>query len=193
MVSSYRVAWVSVTALVVGAASVYDVAAGGLVRMVSVGLGFGLLGGFLAFTLAEERADGRAWVRRSALWTGLAAMAADALATSWGNPGLLVGVVLLATTPAAVSFASDRFVSWSSRRTSGRPDAMSMRDLQRRWDWTTSEVLRPRTTVSRRLVLVQERHRLLDELQLRDPAHFDVWLGKALADRHRAGRWSPGP
>jgi hypothetical protein len=190
--SSYRVVWTSVTAFVVGAASVYDVAAGGLVRMASLGVGFGLFGAFLAFTLAEGRADRRAWVRRSALWGGLGATAADALATTWGSAGTLVGAVLLATTPAAISFASDRFLSWSSRRTSGTPDAMSLRDLHRRWDSTTAEVARPTTTVARRLVLVEERRRLLDELQLRDPDHFDAWLVTAMPDRRRARPWSGG-
>jgi hypothetical protein len=190
--SSYRVVWLSVTAFVVGAASVYDVAAGGLVRMASVGVGFGLFGAFVAYALSEEQVDRRAWVRRSALWCGLSATAADALATTWGRTGTLVGVALLATTPAAISFASTHFISWSSRGTSGPPEAMSVRDLHRRWDCTTVEVLRPTTTVPRRLVLVEERRRLLDELQLRDPAGFDAWLGTAVPDRRRAGPWPRG-
>ena len=190
--SSYRVVWMAVTAFVVGAASVYDVAAGGLVRMTSLGLGFALFGGFLAYALAEGCADRCAWIRRAALWTGLGATGADALATTWGGVGTVVGLGLLATTPAAVSFAGDRLVAWSSRRTSGAPDAMSVRDLHRRWDATTAEVALPTTTVSRRLVLVEERRRLLDELQLRDPDHFDAWLVTAMPDRRRARPWSRG-
>jgi hypothetical protein len=189
--STYRMVWISVTAFVVGAASVYDVAGGGLVRMASLGVGFGAFGAFGAFALAEESLDRRAWVRRSTLWCGGAAMAADALVTTWDRAGATVGVVLLVASPSMVSFTGDRFEAWaSSRRTSGPPDALSTRDLRRRWDWTTAEVLRPTTTVSRRLVLVEERRRLLDEMQLRDPVHFEAWLATAVPDRRRARPWS---
>lgn len=190
--SSYRMVWVSVTAFVVGAASIYDVVSGGLARMASLGLGFGLFGAFAAFTLAEENPGRRAWVRRSALWCGLATVSADALITTWASAGAGMGVVLLLASPPMVSYAWVRFESWSSRRTSGPPDALSTRDLRRRWDVTTAEVLRPTTTVSRRLALVEERRTLLDELQLRDPLHFEAWLVTAVPDRRRARPWSRG-
>lgn len=191
--SSYRVAWAAVTVFVVGAASVHDIAAGGLARMVSLGVGFGLFGAFLAFTLAEERADRRALVRRSALWSGFAVAAADALATTWGGPGVVVGAALLATTPSVISLARQGLVSRSSRRMSDTPEAMSVLELHRRWDCTTAEVARTTTTVSRRLALVEERRRLLDELQLRDPDRFDAWLVTAMPDRRHASPWSRGP
>jgi len=119
-------------------------------------------------------------------------VAADALATTWGATGTAVGVVLLATAPAVITFARTRLDARPSRGPSGSPDAMSSRDLRRRWDLTTAEVLHPTTTPSRRLVLVEERRRLLDELQLRDPAHFDAWLVTAVPDRRRARPWPRG-
>lgn len=188
--SSYRMVWISVTVLVVGAAAIHDVASGGSVRMASLGVGFGLFGGFAAFALAEESADRRTWVRRSALWCGFAAVAADALGTTWGGPGGIVGVVLLVVSPPVVSLAGVRLESWSARRTSGPPDVLSTRDLRRRWDCTTAEVLRPTTGVARRLELVEERRTLLDELQMRDPAHFEAWLVTAVPDQRRTHPWS---
>jgi hypothetical protein len=71
-------------------------------------------------------------------------------------------------------------------------EALTLRDLHRRWEWTTAEVLRPTTSVSRRVALVEERRHLLDELQLRDPVGFDAWLHTAVPDRRRARPWPPG-
>jgi hypothetical protein len=190
-VRSYRVVWTGAAALIVGAASVLDITAGGLLRMTLLGAGIGLFGAALAYAIVEERRDRWTWVRRSVLWCAVGAVATDALAVAWGNTGVAVGIGLLVTSPAAVSLARAGFVGWSSRRASGPPEALTLRDLQRRWEWTTAEVLRPTTPVSRRLVLVEERRRLLDEMQLRDPVRFDAWLLTAVPDR-RARPWPRG-
>lgn len=184
---TYRFTWTLVTAVAVGSASVFDVASGGLLRMTLLGVGVGLFAAALAFAIVEERPDRWTLVRRSLLWWGVGAAAADALVTTWGNTGTMVGLVLLAVSPPAISLCRTGFVLWSSRRTSGPPDALSTRDLHRRWDSTTAEVVRPTTSVSRRLALVEERRRLLDELELRDPSHFVDWLVTAVPDRRRAG------
>lgn len=189
---TYRFVWTLVTAVAVGSASVFDVASGGLLRMALLGVGVGLFAAALAFAIVEERPDRWTWVRRSLLWWGLGAVAADALVTTWGNIGTVVGLVLLAVSPPVITLCRTAFLSWSSRRTSGPPDALSTRDLHRRWESTTAEILRPTTSVSRRLALVEERRRLLDELELRDPTHFVDWLVTAVPDRRRAGPWSGG-
>lgn len=189
---SYRVVWAGAAALVVGSASVLDIAGGGLLRMTLLGVGTGFFGAALAYAIVEERPDRWTWVRRALLWCALGAVATDALAVAWGNAGVAVGIGLLAVSPPVVSLARAGFVRWSSRRTSGPPEALTLRDLHRRWEWTTAEVLRPTTSVARRLTLVEERRRLLDELQLRDPADFDAWLQTAVPDRRRARQWPPG-
>lgn len=189
---SYRVVWTGAAALVVGSASVLDIAGGGLLRMTLLGVGTGFFGAALAYAIVEERPDRWTWVRRALLWCALGAVATDALAVAWGNAGVAVGIGLLAVSPPVVSLARAGFVHWSSRRTSGPPEALTLRDLHRRWEWTTAEVLRPTTSVARRLTLVEERRRLLDELQLRDPVGFDAWLQTAVPDRRRARPWPPG-
>lgn len=189
---TYRFVWTLVTAVAVGSACVFDVASGGLLRMTLLGVGVGLFAAALAFAIVEERPDRWTWVWRSLLWWGLGAVAADALVTTWGNIGTVVGLSLLAVSPPAITLCRNSFVSWTSRRTSGPPDSLSTRDLHRRWESTTAEMLRPTTSVSRRLALVEERRRLLDELELRDPTHFVDWLVTAVPDRRRAGPWSGG-
>ncbi|WP_299931472.1 hypothetical protein [uncultured Nocardioides sp.] len=189
---TYRIVWTGAAGVAVGSACVLDIAAGGLVRMTLLGVGMGLFGAALAFALVEEREDRWPWVRRGLLWGAVGAVATDALAVAWGNTGVALGLGLLALSPPAVMLARTGFVGWSSRRAIGPPEALSLRDLHRRWEWTTAEVLRPTTSVPRRLVLVEERRRLLDELQLRDPVRFDAWLLTAVPERRRARSWPPG-
>ena len=144
----YRVAWL-VSAI--GATTftvVHDLAAGGWVRLLVLGPVMALVGGILGFVFAEDRPDRRTWAMRGAIWTGLGTMAADAFVSTWGGLGMLVGLALLLTSPV----------------------------LLRRWDWTTMEVRRDSTSTARRLALVEERRTLLDELQSRDPSHFDHWM-----------------
>jgi hypothetical protein len=191
-VRTYRVVWTGAAGLVVGSACVLDVAAGGLLRMTLLGVGLGFFAAALVYALVEERPDRWTWVRRAMLWGAVGAVATDALAVAWGSAGVAVGVGLLAVAPPVVTLTRAAFVGWSSRRASGPPEALTLRDLHRRWEWTTAEVLRPTTSVTRRLVLVEERRGLLDELQLRDPVRFDAWLLTAVPDRRRARSWPRG-
>ena len=172
----YRVAWL-VSAI--GATTftvVHDLASGGWVRLLVLGPVMALVGGILGFVFAEDRPDRRTWAMRGAIWTGLGTMAADAFVSTWGGLGMLVGLALLLTSPVLLRTARGRFLAWSARRTTGPPESLATRDLLRRWDWTTMEVRRDSTSTARRLALVEERRTLLDELQSRDPSHFDHWM-----------------
>jgi hypothetical protein len=190
---TFRFLW-AVSAAVIGvSAAVYDVAVGGLPRMTALWLTMSVVGGAFAFVFGEERRDRWLWTRRAMLWSGLGAVALDCLVTTWKGIGVGIGVVLVLTSPVFIDVSRRLFVSWSSRRTSGPPETLSTRDLHRRWEWTTAEVLHPSTSLARRLVLAEERRHLLDELQCRDPAGFDAWLVSAVPerrpDRPRSRRW----
>lgn len=52
-------------------------------------------------------------------------------------------------------------------------------ELGRRWRTSADDLTSPRTDVGRRLVLVQERSRLLDEIERRDPRRFEAELARA--------------
>ena len=179
----YRFTWGVLATVVVVSASVDDAVTGGLLRMAVLGPLLALLVGTLAFVLAEERPDRWTLVRRSALWCGAGAVGAGALAATWGSAGISVGVALALTSPTLVALLRAQFISWSSRRSAGPPETLATRDLRRRWEWTTAEVVHPRTSVPRRVVLAEERRRLLDELQRRDPEGFDDWILVAVPDR----------
>lgn len=49
-------------------------------------------------------------------------------------------------------------------------------DLERRWRLTTSQLRHPGTTDAVAFALVQERERLLDEMERRDPEHLRMLL-----------------
>lgn len=179
----YRFVWGVTAALVTAAATVYDVATGGLLRLLVLVPVVGLFGGLLGYSIAEERPDRWLWTRRAAVWTALAAAAADTLTATGGGLGLLVGMVLVLVSPTAIGLGWSWAFAWYSRRSGGPPEAMVRRDLLRRWESTTAEVRRPTTSLARRLVLVEERRQLLDELQRRDPAYFDDWVATAVPGR----------
>ena len=179
----YRFVWGVAAVVVTAAATVYDIATGGLLRLVVLGSVVAVFGGLLGYSIAEERPDRWAWTRRAAAWTTLGTVAVDGLAAMFGSPGLLVGALLVLSSPLAVGLCWRGAFAWSSRRASGPPEVMTRRDLLRRWEWTTAEVRRPTTSPARRLVLAEERRQLLDELQRRDPSSFDDWVVTAVPER----------
>ena len=181
----YRFVWLVTAATVSLSAVVYDVVTGGLVRMAVLGAALALFAGLLTFAFVEELPDRWAWTRRAMLWSGASAVGADALVALWGDIGLAVGVLLVGSSPTLLAQGRRLLLARYSRRASGPPENLSVRDLRRRWEWTTAEVLRADTPVVRRLRLVEERRQLLDELQVRDPAHFEAWLLTAVPDRPR--------
>lgn len=194
----YRFVWLLSAAVVTASAGVYDVLTGGWLRLAVLGPLTALFGGLLGLALTEDQSDRWRWTRRGAVWTGLGAVATDALVATWGGVGAVVGAMLVLTSPTLVTWARATFLSWSSERAGGPPEALTSRDLLRRWSWTTAEVLRTGTPVARRLLLVEERRRLLDEIERRDPSGFDAWVATAVPARAREhprgggeGPWRP--
>jgi hypothetical protein len=140
-------------------------------------------GGILAFTVCEDRPDRWRWTAWASWWTGAAAVAWGSLVTTQGGAGSLIVLPFVVTCPVLLAHVRRLLLGWSLRRASGPPETLGRRELLRRWEWTTCEVLRDATPVERRLALVEQRRALLDELERRDPAHFDEWVVTAVPDR----------
>jgi hypothetical protein len=179
----FRFVWAVSAAVTVISAVAFEVLSGGLLPMVALLLTMSAFGALFGFVLAEDPRDRWLWTRRAVVWSGLGAVATYGLMTTWGGMGAVVGGALALTSPVVLGAARSFFVSWSSRRTSGPPEALATRDLHRRWECTTAEVLHPHTSVPRKAMLAEERRHLLDELQRRDPAGFDAWIVSAVPDR----------
>lgn len=188
----YGFMWGVFASVVTVSVAAYDVMTGGLPRMLALGLLMAVFAGMLVFVLCEERSDRWRWTMRSVVWTGIAAPAFDAYVTTWGSAGLLVGIGFVASSPVVVHLTRGAFVSWSSRRTGGVPESLGRRDLLRRWESTTAEVVRPSTPMARRLALVEERSRVLDELERRDPSGFGAWTLTAVPQRSHDRRRRTG-
>lgn len=178
----YRFVWTVMATVVLGTAVVLAVSAGAAAELVVLGAGLTLFAGMFVWVVTEGDPAQWQWVRRSLVWTAVGAPGLDALGTAWGPAGVGVAMILLLTAPALLVPARALYDAWASCRRTGPPEALSQRDLQRRWDTTTREVRHCGTAVSRRLVLLEERRHLLDELQRRDPVQFDSWVVTAVPD-----------
>lgn len=193
VVHVYRFVWGVLATVVVGPAVVWAVAAGAGVEMAVLGAGLALVAGAFAGVLLDDHPARWQWVRRIVLWCAVGAPSADALGTTWGVTGAVLATVLALTAPTVLVPARAGYVVWAARRTTGPPESLSERDLRRRWDATTDEVRRTSTSAARRMVLVEERHRLLDEMEHRDPAQFGSWVVTAVPHdgptRHRQRQW----
>ncbi len=177
----YRFMWGLLAIVVVTPAVGWAVGAGAGVEMLVLGAGFALFTGTFVGVVLEDQPARWQWVRRSVLWAGLGAPGADAVSATWGTAGSVLAMVLVLTAPALIGPAYTLYAGWSSSRTVGPPESLSPRDLRRRWHSTTDEVRHPATSPSRRLMLLEERRALLDELQRRDPVEFDSVSCRRLA------------
>lgn len=107
---------------------------------------------------------------------------------AWGVTAAGVTSVAAVASPTAIGPASRSVLAWSSRVSSGPLTVGAERDLLRRWHRTTAEVRLDSTSADRRMLLAEERRRLLDEMQCRDPAYFDDWIVTALLEGPRDRR-----
>lgn len=181
----YRKAWAALAVLVVSVAAAYDVVQGNALRTLGVtGLGAAFAASF-AFALAEDSPRRWWWTWRTFLWTALGMGALDVLTRSWSWRGLAVGTALVLTCPALVRAARTRWLAWTLRRSTGGPESMDRRELLRRWELTTGLVEREGTSVADLVALVEERRRLLDELERRNPSAFEAWLPTVVPDRRQ--------
>jgi hypothetical protein len=164
--------------------------AAGAVFAASLFLGAGVMGWapvlLLAFLMALLGACfGVAWnsepeaMRRMACGTGgwgaFAMVAVLGLPPTLGPVGLLALALLAVSSPSAVLH-----VRRELRRRGGRRmpdvDLVSDRELARRWEVTAQMLTDPRRTAAERVAIVEDRGRLLDELERRDRYGFEMWL-----------------
>lgn len=179
----YRIVW---------GATVISLSTLGGTDVVVHGGGVGLLGttglvaaffAATAFGLAEGNPRRWWWVRRSLLWGALGTASFYGLAGAWSAGGVAVGSALLVTYPGLGRGARHRWFAWTMRNTPGVPESMGRRDLLRRWELTTLLLRQRSGSPSGVLALVDERRRLLDELERRDASAFVAWLPAAVPDR----------
>ena len=179
----YRVAWAIVAVSVGGVAMAFDVAEGGALRVVALTAMVASFAATLAFALAEESRRRWWWTWQTFLWSGLVMAGIDALVRMWGGIGFAMSVLLGLTAPAVIEVGRTQWFAWTSRHATGPPESMDRRELIRRWEWTTALLQRRGASVADVHALVEERRRLLDEIERRDAAAYVMWLPTAVPDR----------
>ena len=184
----YRFVWGVSTAAATGWAAASVLAAGTWVGVLAVALLLASGGGLLAFTFCEDRPDRWYWTVRTTMWTWAAAAVCGGLAAAWPRAGSVLALVLALTCPFVVTRSRALLLRAMMRGSTGPLETLGRRQLLRQWEWTTCEVLRSTTPLERRLALVEQRRGLLDELERRDPLHFDEWVVSAVPDRAPSAR-----
>lgn len=183
----HQAVWGSAVTLALAGVLAYAIAYGTVGRELLLAATLGLFAASFAYVVFEESPDRRAWMWRLVLWCGLGAPLADGLTTALGPVGLVVLLTLVVTSPAAVGLVRRRLAVRAGRSPVAPLAVQSERALLRRWEGTSAALQRGRMTVSARLALVEERSRLLDELEQRDPERFQDWVA-TLVPEVRGGR-----
>jgi hypothetical protein len=179
----YRFAWGVSAAAATGWAAAVLLADARAPGVIAIALMVGSCAGLLAFTICEDRPDRWHWTTQATLWTAGVTFTWGGLVSVGGGAGSILALTLVATCPFLVANVRALVLRWRLRGSSGPLESLGKRELLRRWEWTTCEVLRGTTTLQRRLALVEQRRLLLDELERRDPTHFDEWVATAVPDR----------
>ncbi|MBZ5736965.1 hypothetical protein [Nocardioides mangrovi] len=176
---TYRATWGTITV----AAAVLSAGAGiievGPSSVIAAGLLVAMMGATLG--LAWTETDHR-WrlVAQWGLWAGVGGVLLVGLPLVLGPWSLPALVALAGGCPPVVERS---LVLYRDRHPVGGPaqhlERVDDRALERRWHQTSQQLQHPSTTPTETLRLVQERARLLDEIERRDPAEFAAALVRA--------------
>jgi hypothetical protein len=176
---TYRRLWAAVTTLV----ALFAFTVGGIdlgwVPLVGSTLALTVMGGLMGFSWIDDGQHHWHLVGQCAFWSGIGSALLLGLPSVIGPWSLLTIAVLGTACPPAVEYAQRSYRAWRPVPPSDHPEAMSDRDLERRWRCTSDLLRHGHLTPAATVTLVQERARLLDELERRDPDEFEGRLVRA--------------
>ena len=138
------------------------------VLMAVLGACFGL-----AWNAEPEAMRRMAW--SCAGWGAFGIVTVLGLPPALGPAGLLVLVLIGTGSPTVVALVRRRLRRRSGQRMAD-VDLVSHHELARRWRVTAQMLVDPRRTPAERVAIVEDRGRLLDELERRDRYGFEMWL-----------------
>ncbi|GAA1148350.1 hypothetical protein GCM10009606_28820 [Nocardioides aquiterrae] len=160
-------------ALVVGGISI------GWIAVLGTAAGMAVTGAVVSFAWVQE--PRRRWRAMSdlALWFGIGAVLMLGLPVAFGPWALFLLIAIGVTCPPLLDLAVRELRQRRPVASTGTVHRLEAGDLERRWVRTSRELRDRRGDVQAVLALVQERERLLDEIERRDPAAFDAVLVRA--------------
>lgn len=172
----YRSTWAALVVLLGSGSFVLAGAVVGWPVTIATPLGSAALGAMIAFSFVEDAgARGRA-MTRWALWFGVATILVIGLPLVLQAWSALVLVLLAGGAPDLVEFLGRTYRRSRPGLAAQHPEQLSTDELARRWRQTSAELLDRGTSTAHSLELVEERARMLDEIERRDPQSFERWL-----------------
>jgi hypothetical protein len=167
------VAALAALALVVGGSTI------GWVAVLGTAVGMAVTGAVVSFAWVED--PKRRWRTMGdlALWFGVGAVLMLGLPAAFGPWALFVLIAIGAGCPPLLELMLRELRQRRPVESPGTVHRLEAGDLERRWVRTSRELRERRGEVDAVLALVQERERLLDEIERRDPAGFDAVLVRA--------------
>jgi hypothetical protein len=176
---TYRRLWAAVTTVLALVAFTLGGLDLGWVPLVGSTLALAAMGGLMGFSWIDDGQHHWHLVGMCAFWSGVGSALLLGLPSAMGSWSLLVIAVLGAACPPAVDLTARSYRAWRPVPPAEHPEALSDRDLERRWRCTSDQLHHGNLTPAATLALVQERAHLLDELERRDPDQFEGRLVRA--------------
>lgn len=172
---TYRGWWTAAVILVAGTAVVVGSTVTSPWLFVAAGVSTGVVVGAIGASWEDD--PGRRWAtaRTWAGWGVVVTIMLIGLPPAIGPWSLLFPLALGALAPGVI-LAVRRKASGRHHWSSSPASDLSDDQLARRWKYTSIAVRSTWRTTAELLLLVQERQRLLDELERRDPDGFALWL-----------------
>jgi hypothetical protein len=167
------VAALAALALVVGGTTI------GWIAVLGTAAGMAVTGAVVSFAWVQE--PQRRWRAMGdlALWFGVGAVLMLGLPAAFGPWALFVLIAIGAGCPPLLDLMLRELRQRRPVESTGTVHRLEAGDLERRWVRTSRELRERRGDLDAVLALVQERERLLDEIERRDPAGFDAVLVRA--------------
>lgn len=172
----YRNLWLTTVVVLAAGSFAMAGAALGWTTTIATTAAFILLGAMFGFSWVEDSRRRVPAMGRGALWFGIVTVLVLGLPAVLGAWSMLILLGLGVGTPELIEYALRAYRKASPVPVAEHPEEISTRDLARRWRCTSDQLLDRATTSAQALALVEERARLLDEMQRRDPAGFEQWL-----------------
>ena len=181
--SRYRTLWAVLATLVVAVAAMAGWVSIGWGPVLATTVCVAVLGGAFGVAWVEEPEARRPAAIRGAGYGAGGALIVSGLPAVIGGWAILVLVLLAASAPAVVDALLNELGKRREAQEADDLGRLSDRDLSRLWRTTYDAVSCSSSSAQQRLRVAQQRARLLDELERRDPRRFHAWLAASAHTR----------
>lgn len=176
---AYRSVWRVTVAVLAALALVVGGSGIGWVAVLGTAAGMAVTGAVVSFAWVQDPKLRWRAMADLALWFGVGAVLLLGLPAVLGPWALFVLLAIGGLCPPLLDLTLRELRERRPAQAPGTVERLGEGDLERRWVRTSRELRERRGDTDAVLALVQERERLLDEIERRDPAGFDAVLVRA--------------